>query len=55
MSPKYILHIADILEIDLMTEPYMVGTLKTFLKAFSQQYRLRWTHVRNDAERVYTT
>jgi len=28
------------LKIDLIKEPFMVRTLKTFLKAFSQQYRL---------------
>merc|ERR1712054_437841 len=31
---------ADMLKIDLIKEPFMVRTLKTFLKAFSQQYRL---------------
>jgi hypothetical protein len=40
VSPKCVQQIADILDVDLSTEPYMVGTLKTFLKAFSQQYRL---------------
>merc|ERR1712061_911732 len=31
---------AEMLRIDLAKEPFMVRTLKTFLKAFSQQYRL---------------
>merc|ERR1719321_2195738 len=40
IAPKCIKHIADVLEVNLAEEPFMVGTLKTFLKAFSQQYRL---------------
>merc|ERR1719324_1040264 len=40
ISPKYVMLMADILEIDVKTEPTLVATLKTFLKAFSQQYRL---------------
>jgi len=40
ISPKYCVQIADVLDVDLTVEPFMVGTLKTFLKAFSQQYRL---------------
>jgi hypothetical protein len=40
IAPKCIKNIADVLEVNLATEPFMVGTLKTFLKAFSQQYRL---------------
>ena len=39
-SSRYCVQIADILDVDLTVEPFMVGTLKTFLKAFSQQYRL---------------
>jgi hypothetical protein len=40
LSPKYIRNMGDILECDLRTEPFLVNTMKTFLKAFSQQYRL---------------
>jgi len=40
ISPKCIKDMADVLEVNLPEEPFMVGTLKTFLKAFSQQYRL---------------
>merc|ERR1719324_2106420 len=40
VSPKCVQQIADILDVNLPEEPFMVGTLKTFLKAFSQQYRL---------------
>lgn len=40
VSPKYVKIMAEILKIDILQEPYMVRTLKTFLKAFSQQYRL---------------
>lgn len=39
ICPKFVQSLAEILEIDLVEEPYMVRTLKTFLKAFSQQYR----------------
>jgi len=38
VSPKYVKLLGDILGIDLIDEPYMVRTLKTFLKAFSQMY-----------------
>ncbi|CAK0890797.1 unnamed protein product [Prorocentrum cordatum] len=38
VSPKYVKVLADILKCDLNEEPYMVRTLKTFLKAFSQMY-----------------
>merc|ERR1712187_939431 len=42
VSPKYVNNLADILGVDLTTpgasEPFMVRTLKTFLKAFSQMY-----------------
>jgi len=38
VSPKYVKILADILGPDLIEEPYMVRTLKTFLKAFSQMY-----------------
>lgn len=40
LSPLYVQQMAEMLKIDLPNEPYMVRTLKTFLKAFSQQYRL---------------
>jgi len=40
LSPSCVQSMADVLGIDLKDEPFMVGTLKTFLKAFSQQYRL---------------
>merc|ERR1719456_1828617 len=40
VCPKYVKQMAEILEVDLVAEPFMVRTLKTFLKAFSQQYRL---------------
>ncbi|CAD7944297.1 unnamed protein product [Amoebophrya sp. A25] len=40
ISPLYVQQIAEMLKIDLPKEPFMVRTLKTFLKAFSQQYRL---------------
>merc|ERR1719506_3502917 len=40
ISPKYVMLMADVLDIDVKTEPFLVATLKTFLKAFSQQYRL---------------
>eukprot|EP00747_Dinoflagellata_sp_TGD_P161997 gnl/TRDRNA2_/TRDRNA2_179117_c0_seq1.p1 gnl/TRDRNA2_/TRDRNA2_179117_c0~~gnl/TRDRNA2_/TRDRNA2_179117_c0_seq1.p1 ORF type:complete len:610 (+),score=123.44 gnl/TRDRNA2_/TRDRNA2_179117_c0_seq1:84-1913(+) len=38
VSPKYVRNMADILGVELVEEPYMVRTLKTFLKAFSQMY-----------------
>mmetsp|Transcript_51941 Transcript_51941/g.121607 ORF Transcript_51941/g.121607 Transcript_51941/m.121607 type:complete len:609 (+) Transcript_51941:57-1883(+) len=38
VSPKYVKTISDILGVDLIEEPCMVRTLKTFLKAFSQMY-----------------
>jgi hypothetical protein len=40
ISPRGVQQIADILDVDLATEPFLVNVLKTFLKAFSQQYRL---------------
>mmetsp|Transcript_22379 Transcript_22379/g.48853 ORF Transcript_22379/g.48853 Transcript_22379/m.48853 type:complete len:634 (+) Transcript_22379:88-1989(+) len=40
VSPQYVKQMGDILRVDLIEEPYMVRTIKTFLKAFSQQYRL---------------
>ena len=40
VSPLYVQQMAEMLKITLPTEPFMVRTLKTFLKAFSQQYRL---------------
>mmetsp|Transcript_48797 Transcript_48797/g.139608 ORF Transcript_48797/g.139608 Transcript_48797/m.139608 type:complete len:610 (-) Transcript_48797:16-1845(-) len=38
VSPKYIKLLGEILSVDLVEEPFMVRTLKTFLKAFSQMY-----------------
>eukprot|EP00438_Fugacium_kawagutii_P021912 Skav207159 [mRNA] locus=scaffold573:358367:360202:- [translate_table: standard] len=38
VSPKYVKILAEILDCELVTEPFMVRTLKTFLKAFSQMY-----------------
>jgi len=38
VSPKYVKVLADILSCDLVEQPFMVRTLKTFLKAFSQMY-----------------
>lgn len=38
VSPKYVKTLCDILSIDLVEDPYMVRTAKTFLKAFSQMY-----------------
>lgn len=38
VSPKYVQVLADILSVDLVEEPFVVRTLKTFLKAFSQMY-----------------
>jgi hypothetical protein len=40
LSPKYIAIMAQIFKVDLQAEPVLVRTLKIFLKAFSQQYRL---------------
>jgi len=36
VSPKYVKQLGDILSVDLNEEPFMVRTLKTFLRAFSQ-------------------
>lgn len=38
VSPKYVKTLADILACELTEEPFMVRTLKTFLKVFSQMY-----------------
>lgn len=38
VSPSYVKTLADILDMNIKTEPFMVRTLKTFLKAFSQMY-----------------
>jgi hypothetical protein len=38
VSPKYVKTLSEILMCDLCEEPFMVRTLKTFLKAFSQMY-----------------
>jgi hypothetical protein len=40
LSPKYIQILGQIFKVDLQAEPALVRTLKIFLKAFSQQYRL---------------
>ncbi|KAF4758445.1 hypothetical protein FOZ63_021419, partial [Perkinsus olseni] len=40
ISPRYVREIAEVLKVDVITEPYMVRTMKVFLKAFSLQYRL---------------
>lgn len=40
ISPKFVKIMAEILKVDIIEEPFTVRTLKTFLKAFSQQYRL---------------
>lgn len=40
ISPKFVKAMADTLSVDVITEPHLVRTLKTFLKAFSQQYRI---------------
>merc|ERR1712194_492533 len=40
VSPLYVQQLAEMLKITLAEEPFLVRTLKTFLKAFSQQYRL---------------
>jgi hypothetical protein len=36
VSPKYVKQLGDILSVNLQDEPFMVRTLKTFLRAFSQ-------------------
>ena len=41
LCPKFVQQMSEILEIDLVNESYMVRTMKTFLKAFSQQYRIK--------------
>lgn len=38
VSPKYVKTLGEILDCDLKEEPFMVRTLKTFMKAFSQMY-----------------
>jgi hypothetical protein len=38
VSPKYVKVLGEILSCNLCEEPFMVRTLKTFLKAFSQMY-----------------
>mmetsp|Transcript_4283 Transcript_4283/g.8169 ORF Transcript_4283/g.8169 Transcript_4283/m.8169 type:complete len:553 (+) Transcript_4283:51-1709(+) len=38
VSPKYVKVLGEILGVNLIEEPFMVRTLKTFLKAFSQMY-----------------
>lgn len=38
VSPKYVKILGEILDCELVSEPFMVRTLKTFLKAFSQMY-----------------
>lgn len=38
VSPKYVKTLGDMLSVDLIAEEYMVRTLKTFLRAFSQMY-----------------
>lgn len=40
VSPKYVELMAELVCVDVLEEPYMVRTLKIFLKAFCQQYRL---------------
>jgi hypothetical protein len=40
VSPKYIELMAEIVGVDVVVEWFMVRTLKIFLKAFCQQYRL---------------
>jgi hypothetical protein len=40
VSPKYVEQMAELVGVDVLEEPYMVRTLKIFLKAFCQQYRL---------------
>eukprot|EP00927_Polykrikos_kofoidii_P056061 TRINITY_DN50242_c0_g1_i1.p1 TRINITY_DN50242_c0_g1~~TRINITY_DN50242_c0_g1_i1.p1 ORF type:complete len:603 (-),score=125.08 TRINITY_DN50242_c0_g1_i1:140-1948(-) len=38
VSPKYVKNLGDVLKVDLTVEPFLVRTLKTFLRAFSQMY-----------------
>jgi len=38
VSPKYVNNLGEILGVDLVHEPFMVRTIKTFLRAFSQMY-----------------
>lgn len=38
VSPKYVKVLGEILDCNLIEQPFMVRTLKTFLKAFSQMY-----------------
>jgi len=38
LSPKYIKVFAEILKVDLREEPFLIGTIKLFLSAFSTQY-----------------
>mmetsp|Transcript_86754 Transcript_86754/g.273743 ORF Transcript_86754/g.273743 Transcript_86754/m.273743 type:complete len:615 (-) Transcript_86754:44-1888(-) len=38
VSPKYVKILGEILKVELEEQPFMVRTLKTFLKAFSQMY-----------------
>lgn len=38
VSPKYVKSLGDMLSVDLLETPFMVRTLKTFLRAFSQMY-----------------
>ncbi|KAF4656431.1 hypothetical protein FOL47_008913, partial [Perkinsus chesapeaki] len=40
VSPRYVREIAEILKVDVVAEPFMVRTIKVFIKAFSLQYRL---------------
>lgn len=40
VSPKFVKAMGETLGADIVAEPYLVRTLKTFLKAFSQQYRI---------------
>ena len=40
ISPKYLLRMADIFAVDIISESFLVRTLKTSLKAFAIQYRL---------------
>ncbi|CEM13891.1 unnamed protein product [Vitrella brassicaformis CCMP3155] len=39
LSPQWLLSFAEILSIDLVQEPYVCRTLKTYLKHFAHQYR----------------
>lgn len=40
LSPLYVMKAAEIWDVDLSTEGFLVRTLKVFLNAFAQQYRL---------------